>query len=130
MMTNNEESALELMKLGFEFPNCYRCANCVKTDHRFYISCGHPLAKAIIATEKVIREENNNPDGPLIPVLEVEIDGKEISIPGVIAKEFGVENKLFSWPVEFDPIYTLFCVFYEDSEQVENTENSPIDKAE
>jgi hypothetical protein len=118
-MTNNEEAALELLKLGFEFPNCYRCKNCVRTDHKFYISCGHPIAVGIIATEKVIREEQNSPTGPLIPVFEVEVDGVKIDIPAVVAKEFGVNNNLFNWPKVFDPIYNLFCVFYEDSGQVQ-----------
>lgn len=131
METNNESTARILLSLGFEKPNCYKCQFFRKApDHQHYGECTHAIADAsrLVRQNKVdeglIKESDTE---SYFPIVYCDTDEGEIAIPGVIAREFGINVGLVTWPISFDPIYIIFCALYAGIiEQIDN--KLPIDR--
>jgi hypothetical protein len=116
--TRNEKVAKYLLSLGFDKPNCYQCQFFdVSKENNFRGKCTHVVADASRLVRKraidsgTITVDDKDPYFPLIITTDDNNDetGK---VPGVVAKEFGVEMGLVTWPSVYDPIYILFCALY------------------
>jgi hypothetical protein len=116
--TRNEKVAKYLLSFGFDKPNCYQCEFfSVSKENNFRGTCTHVVADASRLVRKQaidsgsITADDKDPYFPLI--ITTDDNGVENGkVPGVIAKEFGVEMGLVTWPDIYDPIYILFCMLY------------------
>jgi len=112
------EVAKELLKLGYQEPNCYICrffARAVSSGGtELHGSCNCMVAAGLKPIAHAIRNAQSNPNGPLFPVITyVPEGGEEISIPALVASEIGTIAGSVRWPEYYDPIHILFCAFYE-----------------
>ncbi len=121
-LTNNEQSAKHMLEVtGSEKPNCYNCHWCQDVvKHKFYRSCGVHVAQAIKQMKGPLLDIlGNSSRQPLFPVIPMDLpDGSTEIMPSIIALEFGINTDRVFWPIEFDPIYILYCAFYTPKEDV------------
>lgn len=121
--TNNEKVAEYMSKVsGIPMANCTNCLFWQRHPNKeFRGQCTHAVAiaaKAIATHEAAthIPLPLPEPQYPMFPIVTFshEEDGvkKDDRVPSVIANEYGLQMGLVKWPVEYDPIYILFCFLY------------------